>query len=281
MEAVAIDHPVPPGFSSTINRAEIYVRSDLDADSSKESLRSFGRSRVRTLAHELLHAHGPRARRPGRQSRVHHASQSLGNGPRASIFTRWTAPRCRRFTAGSNPVTEFMPSTPNWKTGMPGPFTSGRPKGPKATAFSVSGCKTACRSRGPWARRRSSTWRKIPALGGTALGTAGLSADARRRGRRGNAGMTVDLSTLSGYAEFYEPGTLASDAPPGAIGTGTVWVTATWRTRSALRVTSLRNWALTRVWLPARFSAAHTKPWGGPSAEATWAPRLAAHGKRC
>ena len=49
-----IDPPVDPRFSSTINRAEIYVRSDLDADTSKKGLRSFGRTRIRTLAHELF-----------------------------------------------------------------------------------------------------------------------------------------------------------------------------------------------------------------------------------
>ena len=34
------------------------MRSDLDTDSSKESLRSFGRTRVTSLTHELLHALG-------------------------------------------------------------------------------------------------------------------------------------------------------------------------------------------------------------------------------
>ena len=39
----------------------------------------------------------------------------------------------------------------------------------------------------------------------------------------GNAGVTVDLSTLSGMLNFTNLEHWAADAPPGAMGTGTVW----------------------------------------------------------
>ena len=223
MEAVAIDHPVPPGFSSTINRAEIYVRSDLDADSSKESLRSFGRSRVRTLAHELLHAlgrgHADPAANPEsimllRASETdpgfylypldRAALQAVygrlepGDGIYA-IYTEledWDARSIHvRATQGSEGDGVFGVRLQN---GLPQPWAMGT-----APFFNVA---------------------ENTRLGGTASWDGrlvGLTPGAEAVA--GDAGMTVDLSTLNGMLSFTNLERWAPDAPPGAIGTGTVW----------------------------------------------------------
>ena len=218
-----IDHPVDPMFSSTINRAEIYVRSDLDADESKEALRSFGKARVRTLAHELLHALGRGHADPAyfpESIMLLTASETIpgfflhpldraalqavygrlepGDGVYA-IYTElddWDARSIHvRATQGSEGEGVFGVRLQN---GLPQPWAIGT-----APFFNLA---------------------ENTRLGGTASWDGrliGLTPGAEAVA--GDTGMTVDLSTLSGMLNFTNLEHWASEAPPGAIGTGTVW----------------------------------------------------------
>ena len=223
MELVPADPPVPPGISSTINRAEIYVRSDLDTDSSKESLRSFGRTRVRTLAHELLHALGRGHADPASNPESIMLLRASGTIPgfylypldRAAlqavygrlepgdgffaIYTElqdWDARSVHvRATQGSEGQGVFGVRLQN---GLPQPWAIGT-----APFFNVAE-NTRLGGAASWDGR----------LVGLTPGAEAVAGDA---------GMTVDLATLNGMLSFTNLEHWAPDAPPGAIGTGAVW----------------------------------------------------------